>query len=235
MWLKKGLLLLITSALALALFLSRVNVGVMATGGGLVVMFMLYLYRQKKKSLSFLVISPFIIGLAFLSLLFFNENTRPYIFEHIPQLQTIYNLDLWKVAMKMIIQRPGKGWGADMFFWKYPMFTPSGMPVPFTPLHRSHNIFLEAGACLGLFGLLVLMWLLFSIIKAVGKGLLDARIGSFRWAIQAGVLSSLAAFLIYNQLDFFWSVHEILGLFWMLVGIGVCGSLISDSEDELKK
>lgn len=234
-WLKKGLLLLITLAMALALFISRVNIGVIAAGGGLAVMFMTYIYKkQKKKMLNVFVILAVLLCLAFLSLLF-KENARPHIFKHIPELQTIYELDLWKAALKMIIQRPGKGWGADMFYWKYPVFTPWGMPVPFTPIHRSHNIFLEAGACLGLFGMLTLMWLLFSIVKTVGKGLLDTKIGSLRWAIQLGVLSSLAAFLIHNQLDLFWSVHEILGLFWTLVGIGVCGSLISESEGQLKK
>lgn len=232
---KRGLLLLATLTMALALFLSGVNAGVIAAGGGLLVTFMVYLYKRKKRrALSIFVILVVMFVLAFLAFLF-NEDTRPCIFKHIPELQTSYDLGLWKTAIKMTVQRPGKGWGADMFYWKYPMFTPSGMPVPFTPNYRSHNIFLEVGSGLGLFGVLALVWLLFSIIKTVGKGLLNTRISPFRWAIQLGALGSLAAFFIHSQVDFFWFVHETLALFWMLVGIGVCGALISDPEDELKK
>ena len=114
-----------------------------------------------------------------------------------------------KEALGLIKEHPFKGIGADMFFWESIYRC------------RTHNIFLETAVNLGIFGLLILLWLFYTIFKLIGKGLTESTGGSNRY-IQVGIFASLVSFLAHNQVDYFWNQHEIIGLFWILVGIGVC-------------
>ncbi|MFC1577306.1 O-antigen ligase family protein, partial [Candidatus Omnitrophota bacterium] len=114
-------------------------------------------------------------------------------------------------ALKHIKQYPFRGIGADMFYWKT------------KPHFRSHNIILENQVNLGFFGLLTLLWLFGTIFWYLFKGIFkDADIN--RAYVQIGILASLAGFLGHSQVDYFWDLHEISGLFWVMVGIGMASN-----------
>ena len=186
-------------------------------------LFIIYIYKQTESAALSIGLTMFLLicVCAFL-LLITDANPIVYIFRGIFQLQTISEQGLWKAAVKMIILRPGKGWGADMFYWRYPEFTASGMPAGFTPAYRPNNIFLDIGTGTGLLGILVFIWFIFSITITLKTKLFGAETDSFRWPVQAGALCALSAIFICSQFNSFLNIHEILGLFWALLGIGVC-------------
>ncbi|MFC1590056.1 O-antigen ligase family protein [Candidatus Omnitrophota bacterium] len=114
-------------------------------------------------------------------------------------------------ALRYIKQYPFRGIGADMLYWKT------------NPQFRSHNILLEIQATLGFFGFLTLLWLFGALFWYLFKGIFRYP-GINRSYVQIGVLASLASYLGHNQVDCFWQLHEIAGLFWVMVGIGMASN-----------
>jgi len=47
------------------------------------------------------------------------------------------------------------------------------------------------------------------------------------WYIQAGIIGSIAGFLAHSQVDYFWQVAQISGLFWALCGIGISAAFLN--------
>jgi len=96
-----------------------------------------------------------------------------------------------------------------MFYWK----SSSGF--------RTHNIFLETTVNLGIFGFFILLWMLYRTFRTIAKGIFKDNAFKNSY-IQVGIIGSLASFLGHNQVDYFWQIAQIAGLFWILVGAGVC-------------
>jgi hypothetical protein len=125
----------------------------------------------------------------------------------------LFRLSMVKEALKVIREHPLKGIGADMFYWTHPN------DVRF----RTHSLFLEIMVNLGIFGVLTFLWMLWSIVREIGKGIFAG--GDVREiSIQIGILGSLASYLGHMQVDYFWVSYECIGLFWILIAIGFCAA-----------
>ena len=116
-----------------------------------------------------------------------------------------------RCALSTIKEYPLRGIGADMFYWRM------------NPYTRTHNIFLETAVNVGIFGVFILVWLLGTIFWKIGKRVFKTPVLK-RSYLSIGVFSSLISFLGHNQVDYFWDLHEIIGLFWILVGIGLAAA-----------
>ena len=198
--------------IVLSLILSRTRGWVLGLFCGLSTLWFLYLIKEKDYASFWTTIIISIIGL----LLFFSTGMYKFIVSDLEPSE-LFRKRLIKDALMMISQHPIKGIGADMFFWS------SSYQSPF----RTHNIFLETTVNLGIFGFLILFWLLYDIFRIIAKGILKNN--DFRDSyVQVGIIGSLASFLGHNQVDYFWHIHEIAGLFWVLVGIGVCAHYLSE-------
>jgi len=112
-------------------------------------------------------------------------------------------------AIALFYKNPLKGIGADMVIWSAPSHA------------RAHNLFIEAAATLGIFGPILLVWLLLSVVCSAGRGVFgDSRL----FFLQVGSLASLASFLGHTLVDSFWHNSDSIALFWILSGIGICAA-----------
>jgi len=131
------------------------------------------------------------------------------------EMTEVSRLQFAKAALRMISEHWPKGIGADMFYWRH------------QPYYRTHNIFLETLVNLGIVGFVVFLWLLGVIIWAMGSSALRKPNSRFSY-LAVGALASLMSFIGHCQVDYFWNLHVIIGLFWVIVGIGVCSPVDSD-------
>jgi O-antigen ligase len=191
-----------------ALILSRSRGWILGLLCGLSTLWLLHLINRKEYPVIWVTIIILAIGF----LVSFWTGLNRFVIGDLEPSES-GRLALFKEALKVIKAHPIRGVGADMFCWVSP-FQGS----------RTHNIFLETLANLGALGLLFLVWFFYKSFAAIGKGIL--KDAGFRNSyIQVGVICSLASFLGHCQVDYFWAVSEVIGLFWVLVGIGVCASL----------
>ncbi len=199
-----GFLLLI---IIWALMLSCARGWILGLFCGLAAIWFLHLLNKREYSLVWISLILWIILVS----VFMGMGIDKFMISDLESSET-FRMKLVQSALNLIRENPLKGIGADMFYWTS------------RPHFRTHNILLEATVNLGIFGLLILLWLLWSIFKAVGKGVLGDS-GFKHSYLQVGVIGSLVSFLGHSQVDYFWNLHEIIGLFWILIGIGVCSRL----------
>jgi len=199
--LKKIFYLSLLTIIIFALVLSKTRGWILGLFFGLSSLWFIYLI--KKKDYRTIRITVVIFGL--IVLLFFISGRYKFVMGDLEPSEK-GRIMFIKEALRLIKEHPFKGIGADMCYWKS------------VYKFRSHNIFLETTVNLGIFGLLVLLWLFYSIFKFITKGITSYSEIDY---LKVGIFSSLLSFLAHNQVDYFWQLPEITGLFWILVGIGV--------------
>ncbi|MCM8796152.1 MAG: O-antigen ligase family protein [Candidatus Omnitrophica bacterium] len=193
----------------LALILSKTRGWILGVFCGLVTLWLLDLIQSK----SYKIIGMTAVILVISIIIFWNRGLFKFIASDLEPSEK-GRLIFAKDALKAIQAHPFKGMGADMFYWN-------------SAYHcRTHNIFLETAVNLGIFGLLVLLWLFYDIFKLIGRGLSKPTADGNRY-LQWGIFASLVSFLACNQVDYFWHKHEIIGLFWFIVGIGVLAASLT--------
>jgi O-antigen ligase len=198
--------------LLLSLILSRARGWVLGLFFGLTALWVIPLVKKKDfVPLVVIVIISLFLG----SFLMLTHNTLLTFIKNDFEISETSRLCLAKRALELFREHPFKGIGTDMFYWDW------------QPPARTHNIFLEMTVTIGVFGLLALLWFLGSLFRIIGKGI--CKDSDFKKdSIQIGVLGSLASFLGHNLVDYFWNLHKIIGLFWILAGIGVCAYLVRE-------
>jgi len=140
------------------------------------------------------------------------------------RLGTIFDLDFSankeriygaKSAIQMIKDYPLTGTGINTFYHIYPQYQ---LPEAKVHLVHAHNIFLQIGAEMGLFGLAVFLWLLIRVLKIGWKSLKKIR-DNYLQALVIGLLASLTAFLVDQEFDFIWGKENLFVFFWVLPAI----------------
>lgn len=96
-----------------------------------------------------------------------------------------------------------------------------------TPL-AVDNYYLEILATTGIVGLTILLWMFGAIIFFVWR--VRAPRDSPFFAIRAGYLGSIAGLLVASFFGGLLFNPRILGLFWLLTGIAICGARLSRGE-----
>jgi hypothetical protein len=187
-----------------ALILSHSRGWVFGLSMGLSTLWVLHLIKTKEYPIIWITLVILVIGIS----IFFNFRLDKFIMTDLEATE-IARIDFAKEALTMIGRHPIRGIGADMFYWTSSFH------------NRTHNILLETAVNLGVFGLLILTWFFYKIFALIAKGV--SKDSDFKnYYIQVGIICSLVSFLGHCQVDYFWMVSEVIGLFWILVGIGVC-------------
>ena len=121
----------------------------------------------------------------------------------------------WESALQMIHDHPLTGIGINTFEHIYPQYQ---LPQAKESLVHAHNIFLEIGAEMGLPGLIVFLWLLIKAFAMGWKALKKTK-NSYLQFLLTGLLGSLVAFAINEELSYSFIIHNFFIFFWMLLGI----------------
>lgn len=123
---------------------------------------------------------------------------------------------LAKSALQMIKDYPLTGIGVNTFLYIYPQYQLPEEKVSDRP--HAHNVFLQIGAEMGLFAIIILLWLLIRVFKIGWKTLRRTKDEYLR-ALVIGLLASLIAFLISQEFDFMWSRPNLFIFFWILLAM----------------
>jgi O-antigen ligase/tetratricopeptide (TPR) repeat protein len=168
-------------------------------------------YRLSKKSMNDLkeesLRKSWVVAAAFILLLFFTFSpftpSGQKLLNLTPDPFYFNRLGIWKAALQMGAARLFTGWGAGSFQGVFQLynFPVNGiarfqMNTPF-----AHNEFLQAFAEGGIPGVLIIIWLLWSIFKRLPENEGDKKV----WAARSGAYFGLAA-LAFHSL-FYFTLH----------------------------
>lgn len=123
---------------------------------------------------------------------------------------------LAKSALQMIKDYPLTGIGVNTFLHIYPQYQLPEDKELGRP--HTHNVFLQIGAEMGLFAIIILLWLLIRVFKIGWKTLRRTKDEYLR-ALVIGLLASLIAFLISQEFDYMWSRPNLFIFFWILLAM----------------
>ena len=123
----------------------------------------------------------------------------------------------WQDTLKMIKYRPVFGTGIGTFSIAYPQFR---SPQAANFINFAHQDFLQLASEMGLTGLAVFAWLLFSFFKS-GFNTVKENIGSYRKALISGSLAGAFGLLVYSLYDFNLHIPGNAVLFVILIAL-VC-------------
>lgn len=144
-----------------------------------------------------------------------SSEKQPFELEVDPAALSPDRLTLWRVAVKMFMDRPMLGIGPDNFRQLYGRYT--SVRIWNRAIH-ANNMYLEMLADLGLGGSGIFLWLMISL----GQALRAAFHRSWRdrfglWVL--GLIGSLTAFLVHGFVDYFLEFTSIYFTFWMIVAL----------------
>ncbi|HET6317104.1 MAG TPA: O-antigen ligase family protein, partial [Chloroflexota bacterium] len=125
-------------------------------------------------------------------------------------------LDYWSAAWRMAIDHPLLGVGPDNYRWAFAAY--SGVDVDNLGVH-AHNQLLDTLASTGVFGLLALLLLLFTLLRTAASRL--ARSSDAVWPWRLALLGSLGAWLAHGLLDDFEHFWPASVAFWLIAGLAV--------------
>lgn len=120
-----------------------------------------------------------------------------------------------KSTLQMIRDHPLTGTGINTFYYVYPQYQ---LPEATLHLGHAHNVFLQIGAEMGLFGLIIFLWLLIRVFK-IGWETLRRTRNDYLRVVTIGLLASLIAFLVNQEFDYTWGTGSLFVFFWVLLAM----------------
>ena len=138
----------------------------------------------------------------------------------------ISRLSIWRSSVLMFLDNLfiGIGVGSDAFTEEFPKYAEESVTAP-----HSHNLFLEIGCELGIFALLLFVFLLLIRIRHRATYAKYVR-GSSVDNLCTISGTALFALLIFGMTDYIWFNSTMLVLFWAVFGIGSATLRISKKE-----
>lgn len=127
---------------------------------------------------------------------------------------------IWKEGIGKIRENPltGIGYGKESFKKAFP---DNPVMLEDKGLWHTHNIFMEIALEIGIPGLIIFIWLLYSLTKTIIKGM---KTTGFRKVLMTSLLIVLIGFLIRNQFDYIY-IDDTALMFWLLMGMGMAMTL----------
>ncbi|MFN3927037.1 MAG: IctB family putative bicarbonate transporter [Pseudanabaenaceae cyanobacterium] len=128
-----------------------------------------------------------------------------------------FRLNVWRAVFQMIRDRPllGIGLGNRAFNQVYPLYQSSGFSALGT-----YSVPLEITVETGIIGLLVYLWLLFTVVKTGWQALLQCRQATDPqglWLIAC--FSGIAGMLGHGLFDTVWFRPQVQIIWWLCLGI----------------
>jgi O-antigen ligase/Tfp pilus assembly protein PilF len=115
---------------------------------------------------------------------------------------------IWRNAIEMIQQRPGLGWGANLFPLVYPQFTRQNEQRELA--FHAHNLFLQYAAEAGVFAALIFL----AMVTLTLKQAWSHSSHPLKLPLTAGIVGYLA----YSLFNVCTAIPAIHGTFWMMLG-----------------
>lgn len=123
---------------------------------------------------------------------------------------------IWREGLDKISEYPiaGIGYGRESFKRAFP---DNPIMIEDKGLWHTHNIFMEIALETGIPGLIIFIWLLYSLTKTIIKGM--KSMGGFGKVFMTSLFITLTGFLIRNQFDYIY-VDDTALMFWLLMSMG---------------
>lgn len=144
-------------------------------------------------------------------------------------------LDMWRVALRAFIDSPLSGVGIGAYIVELPNYFKE---MDFNNLFSdsAENYIFQAGAELGLAGLVLLGWLLYEIMKVLWDKWKKFKSGAMiDKNIQAGVICAFVAMGINYMFHSYIGSFEVKYLFWLIIAVLICFSSPDQNERKNKK
>lgn len=174
-------------------------------------------------AISFFVIAAII----FLSFFLFSKQARLYerldwSLKSYGHTNSVYNLftgklDLWVVASEMIADFPITGVGLGAYIVELPNYG-EHIGLEIKHIDSAENYFIQAGAELGLVGLILFIWLFIEIAKQVRRSLKATADDKDRF-ILFGIISGIVAICVNFIFHSYIGAFEVKYFFWLLVAL----------------
>ncbi len=131
----------------------------------------------------------------------------------------VFRLNLWRASLNMIGDHPLFGVGLDNFLYAYRGRYIFAGAWRDPNLSHPHNILLDFGTRLGLFGLATGVWMIFALVRSLWRSW--ATIPALWFPIAVGVAAALLDMLAHGLVDHSFFLVDLAFLFMLLLGTAV--------------
>jgi O-antigen ligase len=140
-----------------------------------------------------------------------------------------YRLSIWRSSLRMFKDRIfiGVGVGEKAFNEEFMKYAEEGVMAP----HHSHNLFLEIGCQLGIFALVLFVFLLFTRVRHRATYSLYVRESGVSSACTAAGVVTFAL-LAFGMTDYIWYSSPMSFLFWTVFGLGSATLRIAKADHD---
>jgi O-antigen ligase len=197
-----------------------------------IVAFFLLLLLNLKKSIKrkfvYAVSFFFIITIVFLSFILFAKQSQLYkkldwSLRSFGNTNSVYNLftgklDLWAVASKMILDFPATGIGSGAYIVELPNYVEQ-MGMEFRLTDSAENYFIQAGAELGLIGLILFIWVFYEIARQMWRSVKDAAGDNDRFILFGAISGIVGTVCVNFVFHSYIGAFEVNYFFWLLVAL----------------
>lgn len=144
---------------------------------------------------------------------------------------TVYRVYTWQGTWDAIenFLFGGVGYGTETYAAVYPHYAYAGMEMA----EHSHNLFLQIWFSLGIFALLVFLFVVWLFLQRNLETLKISSDSSMR-LMTAATLCAGIAMLVMGLFDYVWYSYRIFFLFWILVGLTAAISRVDAAERQRK-
>ncbi len=143
---------------------------------------------------------------------------------------TSYRLYIWMGTLAMLKDywMCGIGTGTGAFTSVYPAYSYNAIVAP-----HAHNLFLQITTECGVWGLLMLLAVIFSFFRCVSGALSRAADKKDR-VLLIGALSGMTGFLVQSMTDHSFYNYRVTFLFWIFTALGTVIARLSRSPEDEK-
>ncbi len=136
-------------------------------------------------------------------------------------LMKAWRWPLWKSALQMIKEYPLTGVGIGGYVIELPNYseihrTPGEIP------QSTENYWLQVGSEMGLFGLVLVLWIFGEIVFRMKQSFHDYPAHSKNKFILAGAMAAVVAFLVNALFHTYIGSYEVKYMFWLMVALIYC-------------
>ncbi|MBN2190089.1 MAG: O-antigen ligase family protein [Candidatus Aureabacteria bacterium] len=203
----------ILALVVLSLFLCKSRGGLAGMLIGIIT-FSVFVVRERKKNfllgLSIILIVVIIMSIAF----------SPLIIQRFSNLSSDTSVNtritIWKDTLRLIKQKPLLGFGLGSYKWVYPAVRSIGMS---RDINFAHNDYLHTWAELGIFGLALVLWFIFSYLMTCIKSIGGISSLTKRFILY-GIISGIAVILVHSLTDFNMHILANASILIIMAGMG---------------
>jgi hypothetical protein len=130
-------------------------------------------------------------------------------------------LTQWRIALRMVRNRPLLGVGPDNFRWVYGDF--AGSPSWDTGDH-ANSLYFEWLADIGVVGLATYLWFAWRLLHSSARSLLTRQPVAPLWVWRLAFVASLTAWFLHSAVDYFYEPLPTNAAFWLIAALALAAA-----------